>query len=105
MNYLKLALIEDDQTTIETFERSCKVFERQVEVKIDIIKCRNLSEFQSKILDIIGCDGLIVDMALTQASENEESGLQVIEYFSNNKIIIPTGLCCTNLCLKAYSTI
>ncbi len=90
MNYLKLALIEDDQTTIETFERSCKVFERQVEVKIDIIKCRNLSEFQSKILDIIGCDGLIVDMALTQASENEESGLQVIEYFSNNKIIIPT---------------
>ncbi|RSN81531.1 hypothetical protein EA770_10460 [Acinetobacter baumannii] len=90
MNSLKLALIEDDQDTIDTFERSCKVYKRKQNVEIEVIKCRNLSDFKTRILDIIECDGLIVDMALTKASENEESGLEVIEYFSNNKIIIPT---------------
>lgn len=90
MDILKITLIEDDESEILTFKRTCEVISRKEGINIDLIICKSIAEFKEKILDIIASDGLVVDMKLNNSSGDEESGVSVIDYFSNQKIIIPT---------------
>lgn len=90
MNVLKIAIVEDDPEAILTFERSCKVYARKNDaLEIELVKCTNIAEFKSKLEEVINCDGIVIDMKLSSVDE-EESGVTVIDFFSENKIIIPT---------------
>lgn len=90
MNVLKIAIVEDELEAISTFERSCKVYERKNgELKIELVKCTNITEFKSKLEDVINCDGIVIDMKLSSVN-TEESGVTIIDFFAENKIIIPT---------------
>ena len=90
MNVLKIAIVEDEPEAILTFERSCKVYARKNDgLKIELVKCTNIAEFKTKLEEVINCDGIVIDMKLSSGDE-EESGVTVIDFFSENKIIIPT---------------
>lgn len=90
MNVLKIAIVEDELEAISTFERSCKVYARKNEdLQIELVKCTNIAEFKSKLEDVINCDGIVIDMKLSSV-DAEESGVTIIDFFSENKIIIPT---------------
>lgn len=90
MNALKIAIIEDEPEAISTFERSCKVYARKnTEYSIELIKCTNIAEFKSKLEDVINCDGIVIDMKLSSL-DDDESGVTIIDFFAENKIIIPT---------------
>lgn len=90
MSVLKIAIVEDEPEAISTFERSCKVYARKnAEYSIELVKCTNIAEFKSKLEDVINCDGIVIDMKLSSV-DTTESGVTIIDFFAENKIIIPT---------------
>lgn len=91
MGNLKITLIEDNDEAINTFRRTCRIYSKEKSIEIDIESYKTVRDFKNNLEEILTCDGIVVDMKLDSANGEEAgNGTEIIEFFANQKIIIPT---------------
>jgi CheY-like chemotaxis protein len=89
MSNLKLMIVDDDDTALDTCQSCVDDFKREREIVIELIKCKTLED-SLKQLDA-SFDGVIIDMKLTTQGSGDE-GSTLINEINKTLLRIPVAV-------------